>query len=262
MIFLMALILLSSGAAGFGAESGFRANPATGVGTFAFDLEISFDLRSDRASGAATVYVNSRDGSMALANPHASLWAFGMQDIPGLQIHHVIVRAGEIMACGRHPLHGDGCLPFGGDIVPGFSAWASAEAAERFFASVASTDQSRAPGFVVGTKGLDYVHGSGAPDEDVTFWFDPGPSTVATHMPFLGPAVGVMKDYRDRRTKVVRHAYIRFAEGRAPVRWLSIRLNRLAQRSHQIDLSGYAVVTAFTAPALGEANRLGSRIMG
>lgn len=262
VIALVAMLVLPCTAMAFGPDSGFPPNPANGLGQFAFDLEMSVEIRSDRASGRARIHVNSKDGSMALADPHVSLWAFGMQDIPGLQIHHVVVRTGEIMACGRHPLYGEGCMPVGGDIVPGFSNWAAEDAAERFFASAASTDQSLAPGFVVGTEGLSHVNGTGASGEDVTLWFDPGQSTIATQMPFLGPAVGVMKDYRDRRNKVVRHAYIRFAAGQSPVSWLSVHLERLTKRTQRIDLSGYALVSAFTAPALGEANRLGERIMG
>ncbi|MFN3581179.1 MAG: hypothetical protein ACK4VV_11995 [Pseudomonas sp.] len=248
---------------GFEADSRFTANPPSGQsGQFAFDLRLQLHFESDRNAGPLTVFVNSRDGSMALDNPHVTLWALGMQDLPGVQIHHVIIRDGEVMACGRHPELGEGCMPMGGDIVPGFSVWATHVAAERFFASVPrarGSDFGPAPAAVRNLSRLDGYVQEGV---KASFWFDPGRATIATQVPFLGPGVGIMKDQISRSNRVVRHAHFTFPPGQHSLQYLSIQLDNLSRAQQRIDLSRYLLIKAFTAPALGEAHATGLDIVG
>lgn len=241
------LLAAATAAGGLGPDSSFPANPVGGTGRFAFDLEMRIEIESDKVSGPATVYVNSRDGSMALANPHTALWALGMPDVPGLQIHHVILRAGEAMVCGVHPQQGQGCMLLGKAPSPLTAASLSRQQAEAYFRSVSLTDQDNAPVDVAGTDGLEHVHGMGADLTAITFWFDPGRSTVATHMAFLGPGVGVMRDLRSNTNRIVRHSFydMNLAE-RHPMSWMSIHLRDMRKIVHRIDTSRYPLVTAFT----------------
>ncbi len=258
-----ALALIVPDASAFNADSRFAPNPPSGQsGRFAFDLRLDVGFQSDRAAGPITVFVNSRDGSMALDNPHVTLWALGMQDIPGLQIHHAIIRESELMACGRHPEFGDGCLPMGGDIVPGFSAWAAQVEAERFFASASTARAADFPPAPAAVRHLARLDGYMQEGVKASFWFDPGHATVATQMPFLGPGVGVMKDRISRSNRVVRHAHYVFPPAEHALRYLSIQLADLSRTQHRVDLSGYPLVTAFTAPALGQAQAVGIDILG
>ena len=139
----------------FEADSPFPANPESGLGVFAFDLVIRMDMASDRASGPITLFVNSRDGSMALENPHTTLWALGMPDMPDVAIHHVIFRHGEIMACGVHPFVGEACMQLGQAMGPGLALMTNTAMAEDFYESVRWTDQDGAPDDLAGTRGPD-----------------------------------------------------------------------------------------------------------
>lgn len=245
-----------------GPDSSFPANPASGTGHFVFDLEMQVEIDSDRISGPATVYVNSRDGSMALANPHTALWALGMPDIPGLQIHQAVFRHGELMVCGVHPDYGEGCMQMGEAHSALAAAVLGREQAQLYFNSVRLTDQDNAPVDVEGTHGFEHVHGYLIQDRggqaNITFWLDPGRSTVATHMPFLGPGVGVMEDRRSGTNRTVRHAFFDFAlaEEGNPLNWLSIHLNSLRRTEHRVDASRYPLVTAFTSENISAAGDL------
>lgn len=261
MRWLAAIILVLASvtavaAADFSADSSFPANPAVGTGRFGFDLEMQVSLRATGVNGTVTVYVNSRDGSMALANPHTSLWALGMQDIPDLQIHQVISRTGEILVCGVHPKAGKGCLTLAGNSS---LLWASVRNnmvghdARTFFTTVGSTNQSDVPCCQPGTEGAAHMAGRGRSGELLVFWFDPGRATVRTKRPFLGPGVGVMKDQLSHTNRIVRHFWVKPPEGESPVSSVMMHLDRFKQARHTVDIADYPLVTAFSAPAIGDA---------
>jgi hypothetical protein len=258
-LFLFLGSALPATAADFDAPSTFRPNPETGAGRFVFDLEMQVKLRSPQASGPFTVLVNSRDGSMALDNPHASLWGLGMQDVPGLQIHHVIYRSGSMMACGAHPQSGHACLLLGasGWVAQIMPMIADADA-ERFFTSARTTDQRAAPCCLPETQGLEHLRGQSVDGSYVTFWFDPGTATTATAAPFLGPGVGIIKDFNVRRNRVARHIHVKPSESAS----FELHLDRLTRINKTVNLSNYNLVTAFTTDGLSQANALSARIMG
>lgn len=258
-IFFFLSSTLSAIAADFNTPSAFRANPETGTGRFAFDLEMQVTLRSAQASGSFTVLVNSRDGSMALDNPHAALWGLGMQDVPGLQIHHVIFRTGNVMACGVHPQSGQACLPLGasGWVAQIMPMLAQADA-EQFFTSIRTTDQRAVPCCLPEAQGLEQLRGQSVDGSFVTFWFDPGTATTATTIPFLGPGVGIIKDFNARRNRVVKHVHVKPPESAS----FELNLDQLTRVNKTVDLSGYQLVTAFTTDGLSEANGLSAWIMG
>jgi len=256
----LALAAVPAFAVAFNAGSSFPANPTDGTGPFAFDLEMRVTLESDKASGPMTVYVNSHDGSMALANPHTSLWALGMPDVPDLQVHQVIVRAGQALVCGSHPRYGQGCMVMG---AKGFSSvmasLASEAEAEAYFNSIRNVDQRNAPVDIASTRGLPFVHGLAGDGAYMTLWFDPGQSTVATQHPFLGPGVGVVKDYRNHTNRTVRHAFFDMnMADHSPVSWMSIHLDDLRRATHRIDTSRYRLITAFTSAKIDESKDISS----
>ncbi|PKO90967.1 MAG: hypothetical protein CVU15_11170 [Betaproteobacteria bacterium HGW-Betaproteobacteria-1] len=244
--------------ADFDAQSRFTPNPQSGVGRFVFDLEMRVTLRSTQASGPFTVLVNSRDGSMVLDNPHITLWALGMPDVPGLQIHHVLYRPGNLMACGIHSQTGEVCLPLGAsDWVATIMPALSELNAEHFFASARESDQTAAPCCLPEARGLEHLRGQGRDGSWISFWFDPGISTTPTQVPFLGPGVGVIKDQIARKNRVVRHIHV------MPVGTESfeMHLDHLSGANRSLDLSRFRVVSAFTTTGLSEANDLSAWIM-
>lgn len=246
----------AASAAEFDRDSSFPANPTVGTGQFAFDLTMQVSLRATGIDGNFTVLVNSRDGSMALEDPHTTLWALGLQDIPDLQIHQVIARTGELLVCGTHPETGKGCMTLGGSLA---SFWVPiregmlARDSEAFFASATLTDQSAVPCCQPGTENLTHMAGKGASGETLAFWFDPGAATVRTQRPFLGPGVGIMKDRISRTNRVVRHFWVDPPEGQSPVDSIMMHLDRLTMGRNNIDVSDYPLVTAFAAPSIGDA---------
>ena len=255
--FALALgIATAASAADFDMDSSFPANPTVGTGQFAFDLTMQVSLSATGVNGSFTVYVNSRDGSMALENPHTTLWALGMKDIPDLQVHQVIARTGEIMVCGIHPETGKGCLTLAGNPA---AFWAPIREgmlyrdASTFFASVPRTNQNNVPCCQPGTAGAAHMAGKGVSGEKLVFWFDPGAATVRTQRPFLGPGVGIMKDAIGRTNRVVRHFWVDPPEGQSPVGSIMMHLDRLTSVHHSIDVSSYPFVSAFGARSIGDS---------
>jgi len=228
---------------------------AQGSRRFDFDLLLEVDLESDRVSGRIALHVNSADGTMALANSHVTLWALGMPDLPDVDVHHVVQWPGGALLCGRHPMVGQACLPFGA--APSGLGMLTGEALARdFFASYLLFDQDNAPVDIAGTEGLALVHGRGADGTMISLWFDPGRSTVSG-APFIGPGVGIVQDYAAGHARVVRHAFFDFATVESPVRWLAMRLISLRQTAHRIDVSAYPVIDLFSMGGLAGANALG-----
>jgi len=82
--------------------------------------------------------------------------------------------------------------------------------------------------------------------------------TTATTIPFLGPGVGIIKDFNARRNRVVKHVHVKPRESGS----FELHLDRLTQVSKTVNLSGYQLVTAFTTDGLSEANDLSAWIMG
>ena len=256
-------------AAGYEQESRFPANPplahgssalAAGASRYAFDLRM--DLEIDIGSGPrpAQVFVNSRDGSMLLDQPTLTLWSFGAGDlINRVSVHHLLVASGQALVCGEpsdprtaaeaNRLFASQRLCFGvGQLLPVLNA-TNAEAARLiFFDSALSSPPSPPPGKLPGAAQLEAVVGD-TPSGRLTLWLDPGSSTVATRAPFLGPAVGVVKDPRVNRNRVVRHAWLhspQYAGTRLPVDTF-ITLRTLQPATRTLALGGYKRVTAFTS---------------
>lgn len=252
-ILVFSFALAAPARAEFSAPSSFPPNPASAIGRYRFDLTMQIELDSDKVSGPLTLLVNSHDGSMALDNPHVTLWALGMEDMPGLDVHHVIFRPGEFLVCGRHPMVGEACLQLGGGMgIPYGLDMGEAFACE-FYESVRWTDQDGAPVGVEGTGVLGYVHGRGSDGTYLTFWFDRGRSTVNTTATFLGPGVGIAKDYSAGVNRVVRHFFVDFSLTESPVGWAAMRLVDLTHAERRIDLSRYRLIDAFSLPGLGSA---------
>lgn len=252
-LLMVSLAFAAPARADFSSSSSFPPNPASAIGRYGFDLVLRIELDSDRVSGPLTLLVNSRDGSMALDNPHVTRWALGMEDIPGLDVHHVIFRPGEFLVCGRHPMVGEACLQLGGGMGIPYGLDMGEAFAREFYESVRWTDQEGAPVGVEGTGGLGYVHGRRSDGTYLIFWFDPGRSTVNTTVPFLGPGVGIAKDYNAGVNRVVRHFFVDFSLTENPIRWAAMRLADLTHAERRIDLSRYRLIDAFSLPGLGGA---------
>lgn len=240
------------------ANAGVPANPAGALGNYVFDLQMQVEIASDKVSGPITLYVNSHDGSMALANPHTTLWALGMPDIPELQIHHVIVRPGKSLVCGQHPTQGLACVWLGNTTSPLMMAWIGEEDMREYFASLAYTDPDNAPVDIAGTQGLAFVHGRNEAMVAKTFWFDPGRPTVSTQMPFLGPGVGIMRDLRSNTNRVVRYAFFDFHLADAPLSWLQLHLADMRRAVHRIDTGRYRLIDAFSSEAIAQSGDIAS----
>ena len=253
------MLVTAAQAAAFGSASSFAPNPIVGTGDFDFDLEMRIDVKATGIDGKMTLYVNSADGSMALENPHTTAWAFGMPDLPDMQIHQVVWRSGEFLVCGIHHEAGKGCLTFGSELSPlwtGIRAARITEDAAAFFATVPETGQDAVPCCQPGSGGLAHMAGRGWTGERIVFWFDPGSATTRITPPFVGPGVGIMKDRISRTTRVVRHFFVDPPDGQSPVGAIILHLDRLTTARHGFDLTDYPLVTAFSAPAIGEAGLL------
>ena len=167
------------------------------------------------------------------------------------------------MACGVHPFVGEACMQLGQAMGPGLALMTNTAMAEDFYESVRWTDQDGAPDDLAGTRGLGFVHGMAVDGTLATFWFDPGRSTLATRQPFLGPGVGLAKDYDARVNRTVRSAFFNFdlADANA-VRWMSMHLRDMSSGRNRVDISGYRLMDLFGAAGLAGARDLGRQAPG
>ena len=154
-------------------------------------------------------------------------------------------------------------MQLGQAMGPGLALMTSTAMAEDFYESVRWTDQDGAPDDLAGTRGLGFVHGMTTDGTLATFWFDPGRSTIATRQPFLGPGVGLAKDYNARVNRTVRSAFFNFdlADARA-VNWMSMHLRDMSSRRNRVDVSGYRLMDLFSAAGLAGARNLGRQAPG
>lgn len=104
------LLLLSTAAVAERRASDFPPNPplihpaSTAVAPaarFQFDIAMDVDFEFGQGPIRARVFVNSRDGSMLLDNPHTALWAFGAQGLDKITVHHLLFQSGRALACGE-----------------------------------------------------------------------------------------------------------------------------------------------------------------
>lgn len=236
----------------FRAGSDFPPNPAAELGAYAFDWRIVQRIDSEDARGEFAHYVNSADGSQLFeAADLATL--LGGREFPGVELHFILRKGNDdVLACGSHVDLGLACLKTGDELDGAFAWLRDMSGVTAFLDSTASTPQTLGPGPGDGARG---VRGRVA-DGFLQVWVRPGPSPVATHVPWLGLGNGVLKDTRariNRQTVRVRHESASLRGG--PVQ---LDLVSMVQRVRRIDTSGYRVVTAFTGAAIDEANAFGA----
>lgn len=249
--------------------SPFPANPplahgssteAAGASSYRFDLLLDVEVDIGTGPRPARVYVNSGDGSMLLEQPSLALWSFGAADLlRQVSVHHLLVANRQALACGEaasaataakaEQLFGARRLCFGvGSLSPLLASEAEFDRDNVFELAVPSPPfppRSRLPGARDGD--LEMFAGETMSGR-VTLWLEPGASEVATQVPFLGPGVGVIKDLRSRRNRLVRHAWLHSPQNQgsqAPTN-VYLSLKRLAPVNRQVSLAGYRRVTAFT----------------
>jgi hypothetical protein len=257
-------------AAAYDQPSRFPANPplahgssaaASGASRYRFDLLLDVEIDIGKGPRPARIYVNSADGSMLLERPTLTLWSFGADDLlRRVTVHHLLVSNRQALACGEpassstaaqaQQMFGAQRFCFGvGQLSPVLIATQGDLDRDRFFdLSVPSAPfppRSRLPGARDGT--LERIAGETTSGR-LTLWLEPGASGVATQVPFLGPGVGVIKDPRSRRNRLVRQAWLNSPQhlgSQAPAN-VYMTLNRLAPADHQISLNGYKRISAFT----------------
>lgn len=242
--------------AAFRAGSGFPANPVADLGAHAFDWRIVQRIDSEDARGEFAHYVNSADGSQLFeAADLATL--LGGREFPGVELHFILRKGNDdVLACGSHVDLGLSCMKTGDELDGAFAWLRDMSGVTAFLDSVAGTPQTLGPGPGDGARG---VRGQ-VSDGFLQVWVRPGPSPIATHVPWLGLGNGVFKDTRariNRQTVRVRHESASLRGG--PVQ---LDLVSMTQRVRRIDTSAYRVVTAFTGAALDEANAIGASSAG
>ncbi|MEO1003463.1 MAG: hypothetical protein AAFX65_10170 [Cyanobacteria bacterium J06638_7] len=267
----MALLMASpaAAAAGYDQRSAFPANPplahgssgaAAAAGSYRFDLLLDVEIDIGTGPMPARVYVNSGDGSMLLEEPSLTLWSFGASDLlRRVSVHHLLVANRQALACGEaasastaaqaEKLFGARRLCFGvGQLSPLLASEAEFDRDNFFDLAVASPPfppRSRLPAARDGDLEMFAAETRGG---RTTLWLEPGSSEVATQVPFLGPGVGVIKDPRSRRNRLVRHAWLHSPQNlgsQAPAN-VYISLKRLGPANHQVSLTSYRRITAFT----------------
>jgi hypothetical protein len=238
--------------AAFRAGSEFPPNPAADLGAHAFDWRIVQRIDSEDARGEFAHYVNSADGSQLFeAADLATL--LGGREFPGVELHFILRKGNDdVLACGSHVDLGLACMKTGDELDGAFAWLRDMSGVTAFLDSIPGTPQTLGPGPGDGARG---VRGQ-VSDGFLQVWVRPGPSPIATHVPWLGLGNGVLKDTRariNRQTVRVRHESASLRGG--PVQ---LDLISMSQRVRRIDTTGYRVVTAFTGAALDEANAIGA----
>ena len=242
-----------SQAADFSANSRFPDNPESELGLYRFDLRIRQNIDSSEGIGAITYYVNSADNSMMIPASGLGAWWPRGEFAQG-RLEFVIRQAdGDFMACGQHQDLGPACLLLGDNFGPAFGWLRHMTWHRQFLDSIAETPQALGEGPGGGARG---VRGRGQ-DAYLQMWFDPGTSTVATQMPFLGLGVGVMKDFRVRSNRTVRRLRVEGMDMDGGDLVMDL-LELVPARASQ-DTSMYRFVTAFTTQGVEEAVQLGQQ---
>ena len=223
---------------------------------FQFDIAMDVDFEFGQGPIRARVFVNSRDGSMLLDNPHTALWAFGAQGLDKITVHHLLFQSGRAMACGEphdERRRQDAQNLFGaervcielGQLFPYVIADEEQLHHHMFFEMA---DRRRPPrGRFDHDPRLDFIGGPTTSGE-LSLWMDPGRATFVTDRLFLGPGVGLAFDPRSGQVRVVRHALFEMPQHRGTTlpEVVALTLVAIERARHQVTLSGYKHVTAFT----------------
>lgn len=242
----------------FDADSRFAANSLYEPAVHRFDLEMRIELWQGGNRGEFSLFVNSRDGTMAVLDPELVRWAFGAPQIPQTTLHFGFKRPGDsALVCGRHEQHGDACIQAGGTLYqdPLFSFGMEWEGVMDFLESEATTPQQA----LEGEGPPDHLPVTGMFGEHrATLWLSPRSSGIATQRPFLGFGVGLIKDYRTNVNRIVRQARIEGAglDGDD----LFFRLVDIRPANRSFDTGRYGMVSAFGTDALRSAEAFPARI--
>ena len=235
-------------------------NPASGAAAssarFQFDIAMDVDFEFGQGPIRARVFVNSRDGSMLLDNPHTALWAFGVQGLDKITVHHLLFQSGQALACGEpndERRRQDAQKLFGaerlcieaGQLFPYVIADQERIHQQLFFELA---DRDRPPsGRFDHDRRLAFIGGPTTSGE-LSLWIDPGRATFVTDRLFLGPGVGLAFDPRSGQVRVVRHALIQMPQNRGTSvpEEVALTLVAIERARHQLTLSGYKHVTGFS----------------
>lgn len=234
----------------------FSSEAAASSKRFQFDIAMDVDFEFGQDPIRARVFVNSRDGSMLLDNPHTALWASDAQGLDKITVHHLLVQSGRALACGEphdERRRQDAQTLFGAERV--------CIEAGQLFSYVIDDDerihhqlffemadrQRPPPGRFDHDRSLDFIGGPTTSGE-LSLWMDPGRATFVTDRLFLGPGVGLAFDPRSGHVRVVRHALIQMPQNRGTSlpEEVALTLITIEPARHQMTLAGYKHVTAFT----------------
>ena len=246
--------------AAYAADSRFPRNPDGDVGTFRFDWTIHHRIDTRDALADFRYHLNSADGSWLVQGADIRhLLPDGA--IPGVQFEFLIRKGnGDALICGKHRDLGPSCAKTGNELPYAFAWLSDATRLRAFLDSVRRTPQTLGPGpggGRPGVRGRMNVEGS---DRHLQVWVDRVPSTVATQVPWLGMGAGVLKDHRARVNRVVRR--VRFEGADLDGGDVVVDLLRMSPGEASRSTVGYRLVTAFTMPAIEEANALGASLAG
>lgn len=242
----------------FAAASRFPRNPDGDDGEFRFDIRIEHRIESRDALADFAYHLNSADGSWLVQGENVRHLLPDAQ-IPGAQFEFLIRKGnGDVLVCGKLREIGAACTKYGQTLPYAFAWLSDATRLRAFLDSVRDTPQTLGPGPGRGTRGVRGRMNAEGSDRYLQVWVDPGTSPVATLVPWLGMGPGVLKDHRAQRNRQVRRVRFEGADlggGDVTVDLLSMRAERVARST-----AGFRIVTAFTAPALDEANALGASL--
>lgn len=244
--------------AAFAADSRFPRNPEGDSGEFRFDIRIHHRIDSRDALADFAYHLNSADGSWLVQGDNVRHVLPDAQ-IPGAQFDFLIRKGnGDMLACGQHRDLGPACTKLGIELPYAFAWLSDATRLRAFLDSVSGTPQTLGPGPGGDTRGVRGRMNAEGRDQHLQVWVDRGTSPVATQVPWLGMGAGVLKDHRAKRNRQVRRVRFEGADldgGDVTVDLLSMRAERAARST-----AGFRIVTAFTAPALDDANALGASL--
>lgn len=244
--------------AAFAADSKFPRNPEGDVGEFRFDWRIHQRVDSRDALADIVYHVNSADGSWLVQGANIR-HLLPDDQLPGAQFEFLLRKAnGDLLACGKQRDLGPACMRLGTDLPAAFAWLADATRLRAFLDSVRTTPQTLGPGprgRARGVRGRMNVEGT---DRYLQVWVAPGASPIATQVPWLGMGAGVLKDDRARLNRPVKR--VRFEGGDLDGSDVVVDLVAMQREQATRSTAGMRIVTAFSAPALDEANALGASL--
>lgn len=246
--------------AAFAADSRFPRNPDGDSGEFRFDWKIHHRIDSRDVLADFSYHLNSADGSWLVQGANVRhLLPDG--SIPGVQFDFLIRKAnGDVLLCGKHRDIGPACAKTGQELPYAFAWLADATRLRAFLDSVRGTPQTLGAGPGGGTRGVRGRMNAEGSDRYLQVWVDRGISPIATQVPWLGMGAGVLKDHRARINRQVRR--VRFENADSDGGDVTIDLLAMTPERAARSTAGLRIVTAFTVPALDEANALGASLAG